>query len=691
MSWIQKLYRTYEYVQAKGLEDEDLALPFHMPKAVHLKVVLNDKAELVHAERFESKKQVPIQVTEKSSKRSGSTIAAYALHDSLQYLAKTAEKYLTLEYLSKLAMQKAGAKGGAKWARFLSDSDENKQQFINSEKGKYQNGFSFYENQLSDWVQETDLKEIEIVLQYVQKGSLIEDLLEKKTFSFENNILMSEKDDPFDLTIVWAVEMENDLHSDLWSKKSIQTAWIEHQESKSEKESVKQKDLCYITGEQDYPSEAYPKIIGNAKLVSANDTDGLTFLGRFLTDKQAVVLGNDVSQKAFNILKWLISRQGIKNGEQVTVAWAINGETVPSPLQDNYDHLDADDDLAIVETSDENRPSESSNPKDWSANIGQTAAELIKKKLHGLKAQLNEHEQISLLMLDSATPGRMALTYYQEFLPENYFANLDAWVDDFSWYQRYLYETQDGKKKKMILEIIPPSPKNIAQAVYGRNLSDKLKKQLYARLLPVIAGGRSVPIPKDLVQQSFQTACNPFTRYQNKDGEKEQKEHWQRNIGVACALHRGYWARYHNSSQRRNYSMALDKENHSRDYLYGRLIAQAEKLEWYALYLQNGKKAPTRATNAERYFQQFAHQPYSTWLNLEKSLVPYKNYLTSRGKDFYKQSIGEVMDLFDTEEYKNDGKLSGEFLLGYHCQLMEINRQIAERQATKQKKIEASE
>lgn len=129
--------------------------------------------------------------------------------------------------------------------------------------------------------------------------------------------------------------------------------------------------------------------------------------------------------------------------------------------------------------------------------------------------------------------------------------------------------------------------------------------------------------------------------------------------------------------------MALDKENRSRDYLYGRLIAQAENLEWYALYLQNGKKTPTRATNAERYFQQFAQQPYSTWLNLEKSLTPYKNYLVNRGKDFYKQAIGEIMDLFQNEDFTCDNKLSGEFLLGYHCQKMEINRQIAALKAEK--------
>ena len=62
MSWMQKLYQTYEYVQEQGLDDEDLALPFHMSKAVHLRVVLNDKAELVHAESI--KRQLPIQAPE---------------------------------------------------------------------------------------------------------------------------------------------------------------------------------------------------------------------------------------------------------------------------------------------------------------------------------------------------------------------------------------------------------------------------------------------------------------------------------------------------------------------------------------------------------------------------------------------------------------------------------------------------
>ncbi|USZ14965.1 type I-C CRISPR-associated protein Cas8c/Csd1 [Moraxella sp. FZFQ2102] len=699
MSWMQKLYRTYEFVQNQGLDDEELALPFHLSKAVHLKVVLNDKAELVRAERFEGKKQVPIQVTEKSSKRSGSTIAAYALHDGLQYIAKTAKDYLTIEYLSQIAPKRAKGKGGKKWQDFLAGSDEEKQNFADAEKAKYQSYFECYGKQLSDWAEFSGLQEINIVLRYVQKGSLIDDLIEKKYFSFEDNILMSGKDDPFGLTIVWAVDMPSDPHSDLWSKSNIKSQWIKYQESQSE-QGNKSKELCYITGEEDYPVEAYPKIDGNAKVVSANDYTGFTFRGRFYGDRdngakselgsQAVILGRGVSQKAFNMLKWLIKRQGICNGDQKTVVWAISGKEVPSPMKDSFGMIDWDNlDTSTVENEEE-MPSETNiSGKDWSSSVGQKAAEIIKKKLHGYRVNLENHEQISLLVLDKSTDGRMALTYYQEFLPADYFANLDAWIDDFSWYQRHSIEKPNGKKsdKQTLWVFVPPSPAAIGYAVYGQALSDTLKKQLYARLLPVIAGGKNVPIPYYLVQKSFQVACNPYANHRPEGGEKIRKANWQRNIGVACALYKGWRARHHDLSQRRTYLMSLDTENRSRDYLFGRLLAIAENIESYALYLAEEK----RATTAERYMQRFAEHPFATWRNIELALKPYQDRLRSRGKDTGTQAIGEIMELFQRNDFICDDKLSGEFLLGYHCQKMEINRQIAERKAAKQKKTKTAE
>ena len=208
-----------------------------------------------------------------------------------------------------------------------------------------------------------------------------------------------------------------------------------------------------------------------------------------------------------------------------------------------------------------------------------------------------------------------------------------------------------------------------------------LKKQLYARLLPVIAGGTSVPIPEDLVRQSFQVACNPFANHRLEDGEKIRSANWQRNIGVACALYKGWLARHHDLSKRRIYPMSLDTENRSRDYLYGRLLAVAENTESYALYLAGEK----RSTTAERYMQRFAEHPFATWRNIELALKPYQERLRNNGKDTGAQAISEIMELFATDDFTCDDKLSGEFLLGYHCQKMEIARRIAELSANKSK------
>ena len=674
MSWMQKLYRTYEYVQEQGLNDEDLALPFHMSKAVHLKVILNDKAELVGAERFEVKKQVPIQVTEKSSKRAGSAIAPYALHDGLQYIAKTAGNYLTIEYLSKVAEKD----NGKKWKEFLAGTDEDKQKFADREKAKYKDCFEFYEKQLSGWNEFGNLKEVKFVLQYIQKGSLIEDLLEKQIFSFKDNILSAGKDDPFSLTIVWAVEISNDLHSDLWNKPCIQSRWIEYQESLIQK--GRHKSLCCITGDLDYPTEAYPKINGNAKLVSANDDTGFTFRGRFYGDKdngdkselgsQAVILGKNASQKAFSALKWLINRQGIRNGKQVILAWSSNCISEEDELLSNL--YQGDDIYTSLFAKDK---------IDHSADLGLKTVEQLKKKFHGYKEKLAANEQISLLMVDepSKTGGRMSLTFYQEKLRDDYFRGLDEWQDDFAWYQEY--------KSSWIFAA--PSLERIAEVVLTKTEFEdkdrKSRRQLYARLLPVISGGKSVHIPYDLVQKSFQVACNPFANYRPEDGEKIRSANWQRNIGVACALYKGWRARHHDLSQRRTYPMSLDTQNRSRDYIFGRLLAVAEHLERTALRIAN----ETRATNAENYMQRFVMRPFHTWEQLETNLKPYKDRLR---KD-YPVRISEkfvltspigflnnreneinqlicVLDDLKQEGCDLDKPLEPEFLLGYHSQKM---------------------
>ena len=663
MSWMQKLYRTYESILEQWVTDdaEPLTPVGHTIQNAHIVIVINGQGNFQTACVMPPKTAILLPATESSENRTSGE-APHPLADKIQYVAKDYADY-----------------GGEKKAYFEG-----------------------YLKQLKAWCESPFAHpKVQAVLHYVAKGRVVADLVEAGIFPLDSdgkvlNKWETEGDAPpifsvlpktkgeieFGSALVcWQVEIAGDVHSQTWTDKTIQRSWADY--AASEKA---EKGFCLVQGEETVISTMHPAKLRHtgdkAKLISSNDTAGYTFRGRFATAEEAASVSADVSAKAHSALRWLISRQGIRNGDQVTVAWAISGKPIPSPMKDISAELDWADmdnwDISAVENPDEiaaQRLSKNTEPSpDWSVNIGRAAAQIIKKKLHGYQAELKDHEQISLIMLDSATPGRMALTYYQEFLPADYFANLDAWIDDFSWYQRYSIEVQNGKKtdKRTQWRFVPPSPYSIAEAVYGKSLSDTLKKQLYARLLPVIAGGTSVPIPEDLVRQSFQAACNP-------NGCENWE--WQRNIGVACALYKGWRARHHDLSQRRTYPMSLDTQNRSRDYLYGRLLAVAENTESYALYLAGEK----RATTAERYMQRFAEHPFATWRNIELALKPYQERLRNNGKDTGAQAIGEIMELFATDDFTCDDKLSGEFLLGYHCQKMEIARRIAELSANKSK------
>ncbi|WP_107725902.1 type I-C CRISPR-associated protein Cas8c/Csd1 [Neisseria weaveri] len=676
MSWMQKLYRTYNEVEKSAdLSDSDketLAPLWHSPQTAHIKIVLSGDGDFISAEVLPDKTIVMLPVTEDSEGRT-SGLAPHALADSLQYIAKD----LALTYTAETVREVEGSNGRKKIIK------EKKEELI----------FKLYSDQLDRWCACTDNPKILAIQKYIHKGTVLKDLIKAKVVPTDNNgkLLESwsrkdsetqEKPKLLDVLgqnpeirkalVIWSVRIPGDSVSETWEDKAVQQSWSEYYQS------TLANRFCSVTGEEQKIRESHPAKLtypgDRAKLISSNDKSGFTYLGRFEEANQAAVISAEVSHKAHAALRWLIERQGIRNDNQVTVVWATRCTNADEDKVLSLPYRSETDIYAALFAEDNINEA---------ADFGFNAAQLMKQRLHGYRAKLTANDQISLLVLDGTSPGkgRAALTYYQEQLPDDYFANLNAWIDDFSWYQRY--KLKEGKPWLFAA----PSMERIADVILSKfELEDKTKKarkQLYARLLPVIAGGKSVQIPYDLMQQSFQTACN--------SNGCEYWE-WERNIGVACALYKGWRVRHYDKSERRTYSMSLDTENCSRDYLYGRLLAQAESLEWYALYLQNGKKTPTRATNAERYFQQFAQRPYSTWRSLEsEKLVPYKNYLTGLGKDFYKQAIGEIMELFQNEDFICDDKLSGEFLLGYHCQKMEIDRQIAERKAAKQKKTEAAE
>jgi CRISPR-associated protein Csd1 len=245
-----------------------------------------------------------------------------------------------------------------------------------------------------------------------------------------------------------------------------------------------------------------------------------------------------------------------------------------------------------------------------------------------------------VMALDSATPGRMAIVYYRELQASEFLERIQGWHEHTAWPQNM------GKDRRFIGA---PAPRDIAEAAYGRRVDDKLKKSTVERLLPCIVDGR--PIPRDLVTACAQQAVNPAG-----------KEHWEweRCLGIACALVRG-------SRREENYSMSLEEDRNSRDYLFGRLLAIAEKIEGYALYLAK----ETRGTTAERLMQRFSDHPSATWRTIELALRPYMQRLQgSRPAALYvwKSLLDDVISRFQGDDFTRPGRLDAEFLLGYHCQ-----------------------
>ena len=113
--------------------------------------------------------------------------------------------------------------------------------------------------------------------------------------------------------------------------------------------------------------------------------------------------------------------------------------------------------------------------------------------------------------------------------------------------------------------------------------------------------------------------------------------------------------------------MTLEANRNSRDYLFGRLLALAEHLEQRALYYAGEK----RDTHAAKLMQRFADHPCAAWRQIELALAPSKSRLRSKSPGYLVQlerEIDQIVANFDPEDYTADRKLSGEFLLGYHCQ-----------------------
>ena len=617
MGWLQQLVKTYDACAgAPQFKNNPLAPISHTPQQAHLEIVLDGSGKFLRA-RILQKEETLIPATEKSANRVGIMPPPHPLCDKLQYVAADyptaggAKPSFHVEYLALLGQ----------WCA-------------------------------SQHFADTKAK---AVLRYVERGSVIADLVREKLIHLDpdGKLLTEWKDgtikpeifrllpgakgeqDQGNAFVRWSVETPGDRYPQVWLDPQLQRSWIAFNSSQ-----MQWKGLCMATGETDVALTAsHPKRLRHpadgAKLISSNDASGFTFRGRFTdnTGDQACGISYDASQKAHLALRWLIGRQAFRNGDQVVVSWAVQGEPIPDPLTDTYALIDMD--ISPGQTA-------------YRGDGGQFYAQTLKKKLAGYRAQISPATNIIIMALDAATKGRMAISFYREFGGAEFLDRIEAWHTNFAWHQNF------GKERKFTGA---PAPRDIIDAAYGARADERLRKACVERLLPCILDGQA--LPRDLVDST----CRRATRRIGLE-----KWEWEKTLGIACALFRGYQLQH----QQGDYGMALEPDRTTRDYLFGRLLALAEHLEKRALFYAGEE----RDTHAAKMMQRYADHPCATWRQIELALTSSKSRMRSRSPGYLhqlEQQIDAITCMFQPGDFTDDRKLTGEFLLGYHCQRAPLN------------------
>ncbi len=678
MSWLQKLCETYEVCvqnpdfvdppQDDGKKEVQGLMPVsHASQQAHIEVTLDGEGNFIRAELLPAKTQIIIPATEDSAGRS-SNVAPHPLMDNISYCASD---YRTRSALCEDIEQKAVANSKK-----------------NGKKDPPRDRYEEYMKLLRAWCDSPYTHpHAKAVLYYLEGGTLIANLAEHGVVLLNDkgkmltsppegrqktllNLLPPDSKtkmrDQGKALVRWVVQRPGEIEPRTWKNKSLQAAWAAYDAAR-----MWQKGLCMVSGAEISITTKHPRNIrrpgDGAKLISSNDETGFTFRGRFLMPEEACTVGYEVSHKAHNALRWLIARQGYHNGNQAVVAWAVKGVDVPNPgdwqPMEEIDFYADEEDLTPQQTQSEQT---GSAHKDF----GQTFSRRLAKALSGYKANLDDKDGIAVLALDAANPsgkGRLSVTFYREQIAHEYLEKLKHWQENMAWILPIRkHDEQDAKAKpSIVFTPCAPLPSTIASVAYGRRVDDKLHKATVERLLSCIVDGS--PIPRDLMEGCVGRACNRIGL---------EKWEWDEVLGVACALYKGFYARHPNKKKRRSYTMALDKERRTRDYLYGRLLAVAEYIERSALKIAG----ENRPTNAERLMQRFADHPCSTWRDLEKQIAPYMQRLQSREESHWiydraKRVLQEILDTVnDIDDFISPKKLDGEFLLGYHCQYSDFFR-----------------
>ena len=473
--------------------------------------------------------------------------------------------------------------------------------------------YQHYISQLSTWANSSHTHpKLHAVLNYVQGGTILENLRQAGIDSEEK------------VMVCWVVNgLGETLNGPCWTDRTLMNAFIDYYH---EKRTDTPPALCMISGELEMPAGQHPKgivpISGNAKLISANDSSGFTYRGRFDDAAQAATVGYAASQKAHSVLRWLVANQSVSFGGRTFLCWNPQGIQVPrvtGPM------------------------GRRSGTAQRAANPSQYQKQL-REALSGWKEDLPQSAGVVIAAFDAATTGRLAVTYYNELLASDFLDRLHDWESSCCW-----EDGPYGIQSPSLFQIVSwafGTPRNGKAEMDDRILSQQMQRLVACRV-------DKAPFPLD-IERALAEKASHLLLY---EGENRQKL-----LFTACAAIR----KYHCDHLKEEWDMALDKNCSDRSYLFGRLLAIADAIE-NNTYTDEDR----RETNAIRMQKAFTLRPMTTWSALWDKLRPYNKRLAQSKPGLYRyyhSVIDDILNRLSPFDPTLNQKLDDIYLLGYSHQ-----------------------
>ena len=629
MSYVNELIDLYNknqdkigVIEYRGDIPYVLLPPFHTTVTAQITVTIDQNGNFMRAELVaQNDKMTIIPVTEKSGSRTAGK-EPHPLCDNLRYLAGDYKDY------------------------YKDDGVCNE----------------LYMPQIEKWEKSTYSHEkVKAIYLYLKKATLIKDLVEQKIIKLNDNNQIDDKESVEGIVQTKAFvrfiirstgeNLYREIPDECWKDRTLQDCYIKYVRSQE-----REKGMCYLTGNMESISYLHSKKIRNegdgAKLISANDSQNFTYRGRFANREEAVAVGSETSQIVHNTLKWIIRKQGAFFDTMTIVTWESDQLSMPK--------WNMDTESIITEYENEQEENDwDSWDDDWSeeeevSDGNPITAEKFYKALNGYGKKVDNTSNMILLAFDAATPGRLAMIENVTLDTARYLKNIEKWHNDCNWIHE---KWKDGKRIQFWGMV---GVRDIADILFGIENKGKLSivdgngKKLYAevakRLLPCIWYGSNIPY--DYVNLAVVKASNPLTY--------KERKNWERVLTLACSMVK----KNEKDRNKEEWNVALDKSAKDRSYLYGRLLAVADRIE----YMTYDAKDNGRITNAKRYMSTFSQRPYETWKVIEENIQPYLAKLDVVKRKYYENLLSEICNLFDIDKFKENKKLDGLYLLGFHSQ-----------------------